>query len=110
MARWQAEEGNPARARDIYTDLLLVSPLNEQVHAELGDLLLDAERPVDAEREFQALFALNPHDQASAHLRLARAYLAQDRRELANEHLLYALEIAPHYREAQQLLLEMVSE
>jgi Tfp pilus assembly protein PilF len=44
------------------------------------------------------------------HYRLARAYLGLDDRERGREQLLYALEIAPHYRDAQKLLLEMVSE
>ena len=41
-------------------------------------------------------------------LRLARAHLALEDTDKATEYLLYALEIAPHYREAQQLLLEIV--
>jgi Tfp pilus assembly protein PilF len=45
---------------------------------------------------------------ADAHFRLAKAYLAGNDRPKSREHLLYALEIAPHYREAQQLLLEIV--
>jgi hypothetical protein len=52
--------------------------------------------------------ALEPHDLASSHLRLARAHLGLQDRDKAEEHVLYALEIAPLYREAQQLLLEIV--
>lgn len=92
----------------VLRDLLLVSPLDETVHTELGDLLLEADLPDEALREYEALFALDPHDKASVHLRLAKAYLARNDTDKANEHLLYALEIAPHYREAQQLLLEIV--
>ena len=77
------------------------------MHGELGDLLL-ADRPADALREFNALAALAPHDQASLNLRLARAYLGLGDPDKAQEHLLYALEIAPTYREAQKLLLEIV--
>jgi tetratricopeptide (TPR) repeat protein len=51
---------------------------------------------------------MNPHDQAAAHYRLANAYFRLENREKSREHLLYALEIAPHYREAQDLLLEIV--
>ena len=40
--------------------------------------------------------------------RLAQTYVALEDRAKGREHLLYALEIAPHYREAQQLLLEIV--
>ena len=45
-------------------------------------------------------------DKASAHFRLAQAYLEADEAELSREHLLYALEIAPLFREAQEMLLE----
>jgi hypothetical protein len=51
---------------------------------------------------------MNPQDKAEAHYRLAKTYVALDERAKGREHLLYALEIAPHYREAQQLLLEVV--
>ena len=71
----------------------------------LGDLLLDV-RPADALTEFTVLAALAPHDQASVNLRLARAHLALDDVDKATEYLLYALEIAPHFREAQDMLLE----
>jgi tetratricopeptide (TPR) repeat protein len=108
LSRWQTAAGEQDEAIAVLEDGLMVAPLDETVHAELGDLLLAANRPGDALREFEALFALDPHDKASAHLRLARAYLGLDDRAKANEHLLYALEIAPHFREAQQLLLEIV--
>jgi Tfp pilus assembly protein PilF len=49
-----------------------------------------------------------PQDMADAHYRLAKAYFAASDKTSSREHLLYALEIAPHYREAQQLLLEVV--
>ena len=109
LGRWQAERENGEAALQVYADALLVAPLSEEVHAEYGDLLLEAGRAEDAVQEFEALFALQPHDEAAARFRLAKAYLAAGDRDLANEHLLYALEIAPHFREAQQLLLEMIN-
>jgi Tfp pilus assembly protein PilF len=51
---------------------------------------------------------MNPHDLADAHYRLAKALFAAGDKGKSREQLLYALEIAPHYREAQQLLLEIV--
>lgn len=107
LARWLIDEGDTATAIDVLEDFVLVAPLDESVHAELGDLLLE-ERPADALREFTVLAALEPHDQAGVNLRLAKAYRALDDTDKATEYLLYALEIAPHYREAQQLLLEIV--
>ena len=102
-----ADEGDKETAIDVLEDLMLVAPFDESTHAELGDLLLD-ERPADALTEFTILAALKPHDQASVNLRLARAHLALGDMDKAMEYLLYALEIAPDYREAQKLLLEIV--
>jgi tetratricopeptide (TPR) repeat protein len=107
LARWLIDDGDRLAATEVLEAALLVSPFDESVHAELGDLLLDG-RPADALVEFEALAELEPHDQAGVNLRLARAHLALGDTDKATEYLLYALEIAPHYREAQQLLLEIV--
>jgi len=107
LARWLVRDGDTAAATEVLEAALYVAPLDESVHGELGDLLLES-RPGDALREFMVLSELGPHDQASLNLRLAKAYLGLEDAARATEHLLYALEIAPHYREAQQLLLEIV--
>ena len=73
-----------------------------------GRELQIAERHREALGEYQAFLAMNPQDLAEAHYRLAKTYVAIEDRAKGREHLLYALEIAPHYREAQQLLLEIV--
>ena len=77
--------------------------------ASLGRIrkVLETE-PAKALREFEALEAMSPHDEAGLKLRMARAHLALGDRDEAREQLLYALEIAPSFREAQQLLLEIV--
>jgi tetratricopeptide (TPR) repeat protein len=107
FARRLDEGGLRPEAIGVLEDLLGVVPLNTELHAELGDWLLAEGRAADALREYQAVLALNPLDQATAHFRLATAYRQLDDAAKTREHLLYALEIAPHYREAQQLLLEI---
>jgi tetratricopeptide (TPR) repeat protein len=107
LARRLDAGGRSATAIEVLEDLLGVVPLDNELHSQLGDWLLQEGRATDALREFQAVLALNPHDQASAHFRLATAYRQLDDAAKTREHLLYALEIAPHYREAQQLLLEI---
>ncbi|MEO8466551.1 MAG: tetratricopeptide repeat protein [Gammaproteobacteria bacterium] len=92
----------------VLQDVLMVAPLRAEVHSQLGDQLFAAGRAADAVTEYKALVAMAPQDMADAHYRLAKAYLAASDRASSREHLLYALEIAPHYREAQQLLLEVV--
>ncbi len=108
LAKWRYEAGDLDEAIAVLEDVLLVAPLAQDVHAELGDRLLEAGRPEQALVEYQTFAAMNPHDRANVHYRLARAYRALDDQARAREHLLYALEIAPHYREAQQMLLEIV--
>ena len=92
----------------VFKDVLMVAPLRPEVHRDFGDRLMAANRPREALVEYQALLAMDPQDLAEAHYRLAKTYVALDDRAKGREHLLYALEIAPHYREAQQLLLEVV--
>jgi tetratricopeptide (TPR) repeat protein len=108
LGRWLEEAGDRDGAIEVLEDVLLVAPLSEPAHADLGDWLLAAGRAEQALGEYEALFAMRPHDQAAAHFRLAKAHYGLDNLPLAREHLLYALEIAPNYREAQQLLLEIV--
>lgn len=106
LAEWHKEHGSNTDAIEVLSAVNLVAPIQEELHATLGDWLLERDRNEEALREFEALMALDPHDKASAHYRLARAYLALEDQELSREHLLYALEIAPHFREAQDMLLE----
>jgi tetratricopeptide (TPR) repeat protein len=107
LARRLDERGRRADAIDVLDDLLGVVPLDSELHIDLGDRLMAEERATEALREYRAVLALNPYDQAGAHYRLATAYRQLDDAAKTREHLLYALEIAPHYREAQQLLLEI---
>jgi tetratricopeptide (TPR) repeat protein len=108
LGRELAAAGRNDDSIDVFEDVLMVAPLRQEVHAELGDRLLAAGRPKRAAVEYEALLAMNPHDLADAHYRVAKAYFAAEDQAKTREHLLYALEIAPHYREAQQLLLEIV--
>ena len=107
LAKWLAESGRVADAIDVMSDALLVSPLDDETHVELGGWLLAEQQSLEALREYEASLAMNPHDQAAAHYRLATAYQQLEDQAKTLEHVLYALEIAPHYREAQQLLLEI---
>lgn len=108
LAKSLAAKGRNDAAIGVLDDVLMVAPLREEVHAELGDRLLAAGDAKRAVKEYEVLLAMNPHDLAGAHFRLAKAYLAADDRGSGREQLLYALEIAPGFREAQQLLLEIV--
>ena len=53
------------------------------------------------------MLALDPHDKATAHFNVASTLHALDRTEEARLELLKSLEIAPRYRPALALLIEM---
>ena len=108
LGTWLHEAGRRDDAIAVYNDLIMVTPLDAEVHTTLGDWMLAEGMAEGALREYQALLAMNPHDMAGTHYRLATAFLELEDQAGTREHLLYALEIAPHYREAQQLLLEIV--
>lgn len=108
LGTWLHEAGRAEEAIAVYGDLIMVTPLDAEVHATLGDWMLAEGMAEGALREYRALMAMQPHDLAGTHFRLARAHLELEDQAGTREHLLYALEIAPHYREAQQLLLEIV--
>ena len=108
LAMWLDEADRDQEAIAALQDLILVAPINEDLHTRLGDWSLAGGDGAQALAAYQVLSAMSPHDQAALNFRLAKAYLQLEDRDRSREHLLYALEIAPHYREAQQLLLEIV--
>jgi tetratricopeptide (TPR) repeat protein len=72
-----------------------------------GDLALKRNEPDAAIRSFRTVLALKPVDQAAAHANLADAYFRAGRRAEARKEVLAALEIAPSYERAQDLLLKI---
>ena len=86
----------------------LVDPFDQELHGTLGELLLDSGRAGEALQEFEVALALDPHDKAIAHYRLAIAHHELGDRDEAQKQLLQALDVAPNYRPAQRLLLEMM--
>jgi len=108
LADWLYQAGRPADAIAVLKDVIFAAPLDETLHRKLGDWLLESDMAAPALREYQALLAMNPFDQAAAHYRLATTYRKLEDDAKTREHLLYALETAPHYREAQQMLLEIL--
>ena len=96
-----------AEAEAVLVDVSYADPFLEDLHIKLGDLYMDMQQPVNALIEYEVLLALNPLDKASANYRIANAYNALDNADKTMEYLMTALDIAPQYRPAQQLLLEL---
>ncbi len=107
LARLQQESGSIKEAEHTLTELNDIYPGDEEVHRMLGNLLLangDAEHAV---REYSAVLSLKPADTAESHYDLAKALQAAHRTNEAKDQVVLALEAAPSFKPAQQLLLQL---
>jgi len=107
LARIQTEAGQPEQAIRTYEEMNLIYPEDQETHQKLGALLLTASRASEAIPEYRAVLALKPSDAAAAYLDLARALNAAHQTSEAKDQVLMALEAAPNYKPAQQLLLQL---
>ena len=108
LAKLEEEAGRPAEAAATLSRLNYVYPVkDEELHKRLGDLLYAQKQYEGAIREYNALVASSPVDKAGAEFKLAQAYFGAGQKDKAQESVLAALEIAPGYRPAQKLLLEL---
>jgi hypothetical protein len=101
------ERDQQNEALEVFRDVLWSDPFSQDVHIKLGDLYLAQDQAQLALDEYLVLLALDPLDKADANLKIATAYKALNNTEKTMEHLMTALDIAPQYRPAQQLLLDM---
>ncbi len=107
LATLLVEDGRPRDAAKVLNRLNFIAPIDPELHQRLGDLWL-AQGDLDgAVREFRAVIAEKPLDQAGSHFNLARAYKALQKAGDARDELLLALEAAPNFRPAQKMLLEL---
>jgi cellulose synthase operon protein C len=107
LADWEQQTGNVKEARTVLAKLNYIYPEDEETHRRLGNLLLDAGDADGAVREGKALLALKPVDAAESHYELAKALKAARRLNEAKDQVVMALEAAPGYKPAQQLLLQL---
>jgi tetratricopeptide (TPR) repeat protein len=103
------EQGSatPDELRPVYQRIVAIDPFDADAHAFLGRLALQSNQNDLAVREFKAVVALNPVDQAAAQTDLAESYFRSGKRDEARRHTLAALEVAPSYERAQDLLLKL---
>lgn len=107
LARWLEEAGRSKEAVHTLEGLLYNWPQDEETHTRLGELYLDAGTTRKALREFRAVLALDPLDRAAAEFNVARAYVKMGDPARARLHVLQALERAPTFRPALQLLMQV---
>ncbi len=109
LGRWLAETDRDEQAIDVMMSVNLVDPLDRDLHGELGDMLLAVDRATEALQEYEIALALKPHDLATAWYRMAQAQYKLGNIEQTQDHLLQALDVAPNFRPAQRLLLQLAS-
>jgi cellulose synthase operon protein C len=107
LATLQVEAGEPKKAAAALDRLNYIYPEDQELHKRLGDLWLAQNDVTGAIREYRALLALKPLDQAGSHYQLAEAYHKANRVEEARDEVLLSLEAAPGFKPAQKLLLEI---
>jgi tetratricopeptide (TPR) repeat protein len=104
----QANVDDPARLRPVYERIAAIDPFDAEAHALLGRFAMLRNEPETASREFRTVIALAPVDRAAAYTDLAESYWKSGRKAEAKKQTLAALEIAPSYERAQELLLKLV--
>jgi tetratricopeptide (TPR) repeat protein len=105
LAPMVAALGDSARTQDAYQRLVNVDPFEVSAQAALGKVALQRRDLPIAIRSFRTVLATKPPDRAAAYTDLAEAYLLAGRAADAKTQVLAALEIAPGYERAQDLLL-----
>lgn len=123
LDRWAAKDGDAVEAFLRLSELaegakdwketaqnaerfLAVNPLVPQPYRFLGRAREELGETKPAIGAYEKLLLLDPADPAEIHFRLA-TLLYKDKDAGAKRHVLQALEEAPRYREAHQLLLEL---
>jgi tetratricopeptide (TPR) repeat protein len=108
LARWREGRGEKQEAIDLLRQSFYIDPFHYAAHSQAGRLHLDLGQPEKAIRELEVALANRPPNPAEAHFQLGRALRAGGRWGEAKESVLRALEMAPSYAEAQELLLDLI--
>ncbi len=107
LATLEEEAGEPKKAAAALDRLNYIYPEDQELHKRLGDLWLAQITCRARIREYQALIAMKPLDQATAHYQLAARFKKANRVNDARDEVLLSLEAAPGFKPAQKLLLEI---
>ena len=108
LAALAEKSGDEAMVRFAWDRVVALDPFDAAAHSGSGRLALKGKNAAIATREFKAALLTNIADKAGAHCDLAEAYLLAGRAAEAKKEALAALEIAPSFERAQDLLLRAV--
>jgi tetratricopeptide (TPR) repeat protein len=107
LADLLAQRGDTARAAEALESAIFMNPYDIALHERLATMYARTGNKRRAVRERRAVVALKPVDVAEAQYNLALAYRDAGDAANARRTVLRALEVAPHYQRAQDLLLEL---
>ena len=108
LAALAEEASDNTRLRHAYERVNEIDPFDPIPHQALGRFAMADGRHDVATLEFEVALALGPVDRVAAHSDLAENLLASGEYDAAKRHAMAALEIAPTYERAQELLLRAV--
>lgn len=110
MTALTIEAGQWTLAKEYAQRWLAVNPLQPQPHraaAAAAEKLNDDDLAIDS---YRALLLLDPIDAGEIHLRMASALQSKGDLQEAKRHALLAVDEAPRFRAAHQLLLEIITD
>ena len=108
LSEWQLALGDTSAATRALERALAIFPYKVELQSQYGRLLIARRQPQKAIQTFRIVLAMNPVDRAEAYCSLAQAHLAAGQKIPAKKNALLALEIAPNFDRAQEILLQAV--
>jgi tetratricopeptide (TPR) repeat protein len=109
LAQLVAKQGDAARAAAAYAVVAELDPFDVQAQTAVGRHAMQQKDARRAIRAFRSALAAGPPDRAAAHVELAEAHFMAGQLGDAKRETLAALEIAPAFERAQDLLLKIIS-
>jgi tetratricopeptide (TPR) repeat protein len=104
-----AQAADDERATGVALDrIVALDPFDSAAHTGAGRMALKRKDQAAAMREFRAALQTGAPDKAAAHCDLGESYLLAGMKAEAKKEALAALEIAPTFERAQELLLNAV--
>jgi len=110
IARLRSADGDRQRALDALKASFFISPFDYASHSKAGEMNAELKNFEQALSEFRIALALQPPNIAEANYNVAGAYYALGRQNEAKKSVLRALEAAPRYEKAQELLLKITGQ
>ncbi len=108
LADLSLNEKNYPTAIDALRKALYVTPFESAIHEKLAKAYVGTAQLHEAIHELQINLLTNPTDMAGAYCELAAVYLQAGKKADAKQTALKALEIAPNYERAQEILLSAI--